>query len=113
MKENSMPPLAKALNDDIASSKNAAFELLSEKGKRIFFPSKGILGQSAEARKTEINATIGTAFEEDGSPLCLECIEELVNLASQSLLYTPSYGLPELRERWKDMIYAKNPSLGK
>jgi aspartate/methionine/tyrosine aminotransferase len=111
MKEKSMPPLAKALNDDIANSDNSAFEVLSEKGRRIFFPSKGILGQSAEAKKTEINATIGTAFEEDGSPLCLECIEELINLPSQSLLYTPSYGLPELRERWREMIFAKNPSL--
>ena len=113
MKERSIPTLAKALNDDIAGSENCVFEVLSKKGKGIFFPSKGILGQSAEAKKTEINATIGTAFEEDGSPLCLECIEELVNLPSQSLLYTPSYGLPELRERWKDMIYAKNPALRK
>lgn len=108
-----MPPLAKALNDDIASADNSAFEVLSKKGRQIYFPSKGILGQSAEAKKTAINATIGTAFEEDGSPLCLECIEELINLPSQSLLYTPSFGLPELRERWKEMIYAKNPSLGK
>ncbi|MFA6290988.1 MAG: aminotransferase class I/II-fold pyridoxal phosphate-dependent enzyme [Victivallales bacterium] len=113
MEESSIQPLAKALNDDIASSDNCAFGLLSRKGRRIFFPSKGILGQSAEAKKTEINATIGTAFEEDGSPLCLECIEELINLPSQSLLYTPSYGLTELRERWKEMIYEKNPSLGK
>jgi aspartate/methionine/tyrosine aminotransferase len=111
MKESILSPLAKALNDDIAGSENCAFEVLSEKGRRIFFPSKGILGQSAEAKKTEINATIGTAFEEDGSPLCLECIEELIKLPSQSLLYTPSYGLPEIRERWKEMIYEKNPSL--
>jgi aspartate/methionine/tyrosine aminotransferase len=113
MKGNSMPPLAKALNDDIASADNSVFEVLSKKGRQIYFPSKGILGQSAEAKKTAINATIGTAFEEDGSPLCLECMEELINLPSQSLLYTPSFGLPELRERWKEMIYAKNPSLGK
>jgi len=53
MKERSLPPLAKALNDDIANPDNSAFELLSEKGRRIFFPSKGILGQSAEAKKQE------------------------------------------------------------
>ena len=79
MKEKSMPPLAKALNDDIANADNCAFKVLSKKGRRIFFPSKGILGQSAEAKNTAINATIGTAFEEDGSPLCLECMEELIN----------------------------------
>lgn len=111
MNVNGMPPLAKALNDEITNTDNVVFELLSAKGKRIFFPSKGILGQSNEAKDTEINATIGTAFEEDGSPLCLECIEDLINIPSQSFLYTPSYGLPKLREQWREMMIAKNPSL--
>ncbi len=104
-------PLAEALNKDLKEHDNCAFDLLSEKGRQIFFPSKGILGQSAEAKGSKINATIGTAFEEDGSPLCLECIEELLNIHSDSFLYTPSYGLPKLRETWKELIYRKNPGL--
>jgi hypothetical protein len=43
--------------------------MLSPKGQRAYFPSRGILGQRAEAKDATINATIGTAFEEDGSPL--------------------------------------------
>ena len=111
MKERPLSPLAKALNDDLAASGNSAFGLLSEKGRRIFFPSKGILGQTAEAKEAKINATIGTAFEEDGSPLSLECVEDLLKIHSTSFLYTPSYGLPAIRSAWKDMIYSKNPSL--
>ena len=82
--------LAESLNNDISAAQNSAFEFLSEKGKSVYFPFKGILGQSAEAKIAKINATIGTAFEEDGSPLSLECIEELMNIESESLLYTPS-----------------------
>ena len=74
--------------------------MLSERGKAIYFPSKGILGQTAEAKTAKINATIGTAFENDGSPLTLECMEALVNIPSDSFLYAPSFGLPKLREEW-------------
>jgi aspartate/methionine/tyrosine aminotransferase len=103
-------PLAAALNADLGEG-SPLLKMLAEKGRRAFFPSKGILGQSAEAKDADINATIGTAFEEDGSPLCLECLEELVKLPSTAFLYAPSFGLPGLREKWKAMLTAKNPSL--
>lgn len=106
-----IPHLAQNLNDDLASGQNAAFSLLSAKGRCAYFPSRGILGQSAEAKGKSINATIGTAFEENGSPLCLECLEGMVSLPSTSFLYAPSYGIPELRAQWRDMLYAKNPGL--
>ncbi|MDD4102251.1 MAG: aminotransferase class I/II-fold pyridoxal phosphate-dependent enzyme [Kiritimatiellae bacterium] len=104
-------PLAQTLNNDLAAGGSTLLEMLSAKGKQAFFPSRGILGQSAEAKDTAINATIGTAFEEDGSPLCLECLEEMVTVPSTAYLYTPSYGLPALRETWRAMIISKNPSL--
>jgi aspartate/methionine/tyrosine aminotransferase len=85
--------------------------MLSARGKAIYFPSKGILGQSAEAKTAAINATIGTAFEEDGSPLTLECMEEVVALPSESFLYAPSFGLPALRKQWQSLLRAKNPGL--
>ncbi len=106
-----MHALAEQLNTDLRAGANAAYELLSEKGRRAFFPSKGILGQSAEAKKAGINATIGTAFEEDGSALTLECLEEMVKLPSSSFLYEPSFGNPELRQQWRKMLDEKNPSL--
>jgi aspartate/methionine/tyrosine aminotransferase len=104
-----MNQLAQELNNALAGS--PAEELLSAKGKRAYFPSKGILGQSAQAKGKAINATIGTAFEEDGSPLSLEVLEEQINLPSQSFLYAPSFGNPQLRTAWKDMLAEKNPSL--
>jgi aspartate/methionine/tyrosine aminotransferase len=85
--------------------------MLSKKGQRAYFPSRGILGQSAEAKGATINATIGTATEEDGSPLCLECLEEMVSLPSTAFLYASSFGLPGLREMWRTMLVTKNPSL--
>ncbi len=103
-------PLAEALNQDLQSAPQI-FSMLSASGKAIFFPSKGILGQSAEAKSVKINATIGTAFEEDGSPLTLECMEAAVNLPSESFLYAPSFGNPKLREEWAKLLVTKNPSL--
>ncbi|MDD4442180.1 MAG: aminotransferase class I/II-fold pyridoxal phosphate-dependent enzyme [Kiritimatiellae bacterium] len=103
--------LAQALNADLQTGGGSLFGMLSVRGQRAFFPSRGILGQSAEAKDAAINATIGTAFEEDGSPLCLECLEELVNLPSTAYLYAPSFGQPGLRDAWRDMLLVKNPSL--
>ena len=63
---------AEELNKIIQGKSSIVFELLSERGKEIYFPKKGILAQSAEAGKASINATIGTAVEDDGSPMRLE-----------------------------------------
>jgi len=103
--------LAEALNQDLLAGAPQIFNMLSARGKAIYFPSKGILGQSAEAKSVKINATIGTAFEEDGSPLTLECMEATVNLPSDSFLYAPSFGNPKLREEWSKLLYVKNPGL--
>lgn len=103
--------LADQLNNDIKNAPNSAVDFFSEKGKAVYFPFKGILGQSAEAKGAKINGTIGTAFEEDGTPLSLECIEELMNIESESLLYAPSFGIQKLREIWKEKIIQKNPSI--
>lgn len=107
-----MNPQAEELNKIIQEKSSVAFELLSEKGKAIFFPKKGILGQTAEAKGTKINATIGAAVEDDGSPMRLESIASKINLdPSRVFPYAPSFGRPDLRARWKSMIYEKNPSL--
>ncbi|MFV0289747.1 MAG: aminotransferase class I/II-fold pyridoxal phosphate-dependent enzyme [Mangrovibacterium sp.] len=107
-----MNPQAQDLNTIIAAKTPAILNLLSEKGKNIFFPKLGILGQGADAKGTRINATIGTAIEDDGSPMCLKSISDRVDLApSQIFPYAPSFGRPDLRARWKEMLIEKNPSL--
>ena len=107
-----MNPQAEELNSIIREKNSVVFELLSERGKEIYFPKKGILAQSAEAAKAGINATIGTAVEDDGSPMRLESIASKVNLKPEKIfLYAPSYGRPDIRAEWKKMIYKKNPSM--
>jgi aspartate/methionine/tyrosine aminotransferase len=106
-----MNPLAEGLNGDLQAGAPQIFDMLSERGKAIYFPFKGILGQTAEAKNSRINATIGTAFEDDGSALALECMESMVNISSDSFLYAPSFGLPRLREEWSKILAVKNPGL--
>ena len=88
-----------------------AADFLSPAGLRMYFPYGGILGQGAEAKACDTNATIGMAFEEDGSPLVMDCFADGVNLDRKAFLYAGSFGLPKLREAWKAMEVVKNPSL--
>ncbi|MEE4287667.1 MAG: aminotransferase class I/II-fold pyridoxal phosphate-dependent enzyme, partial [Mariniphaga sp.] len=108
-----MNPQAEELNQIIRQKSPAVYDMLSERGKNIFFPKKGILGQTAEAKGTRINATIGAAVEDDGTPMRLETIASKINLDPSLVFpYAPSFGRPDLRSKWKSMIYEKNPSLG-
>ena len=102
-----MNKLAQGLNKTLGS----AAEFLSEEGKRMYFPYGGILGQGGEAKECAINATIGMAFEEDGSPLVMKCFGKNTNLDKKAFLYAGSFGLLKLREQWKAMELKKNPSL--
>lgn len=107
-----MNPQAEELNIIIQEKSSTVFGLLSEKGKAIFFPKKGILGQTAEAKGTKINATIGAGIEDDGSPMRLETIASKINMDPSLVFpYAPSFGRPDIRAKWKSMIYEKNPSL--
>lgn len=107
-----MNPQAEELNKIIREQNPAVYELLSERGKNIFFPKKGILGQTADAKGTKINATIGAAIEDDGSPMRLEAIASKIGLDPSLVFpYAPSFGRPDIRAKWKTMIYEKNPSL--
>lgn len=107
-----MSPYAHELNQIINAVNPAVFNLLSEKGKAIYFPKAGILGQSAEAKGKRINATIGIGLEDDGSPIRLDSIAKLVNLPPADVFpYAPGYGKPELRKKWQELIREKNPSL--
>ncbi|MBQ3290394.1 MAG: aminotransferase class I/II-fold pyridoxal phosphate-dependent enzyme [Kiritimatiellae bacterium] len=102
-----MDRLARELNRALGP----AVAFLSAAGRRMYFPSGGILGQGAEARKCAINATIGMAFEEDCSPLVMDCFSGRIGLGKKAFLYAGSYGLPALREAWRAMEFKKNPSL--
>jgi len=108
-----LDPQAEELNRIIETHSTTVYELLSRKGKAIYFPRKGILAQGMAARDKEINATIGTAYEDDGKPMVLPSIARRLELDSKDAFpYAPSEGIKPLRDKWRELIRTKNPSLG-
>jgi len=106
-------PQAEELNNTIKACSPTVYELLSKKGKAIYFPSKGILAQGMAARGKEINATIGTAYEDDGNPMVLPSMACLLGIEGKDAFpYAPSEGIRPLRNKWQELIKVKNPSLG-
>jgi len=105
--------LAAELNQIIEKENTHVFEMLSEFGKRIYFP-KGILSQSAEAKEKakRFDATIGIA-KEAGKPMYLPSImKHFPSLTpADALTYAPATGRPDLRAKWREMLISKNSSL--
>ncbi|MBR0458237.1 MAG: aminotransferase class I/II-fold pyridoxal phosphate-dependent enzyme [Victivallales bacterium] len=109
-----MNPLAEELNRTIQASSPYLFEMLSAEGKRFYYPSKGILSQSAEAKQHAHahNATIGVALR-DGKAMYLPSVmDQLPGIdPDEALLYAPSYGDLELRKAWQTVTLHDNPDL--
>jgi len=107
-----MNPIAQELNQAIEAGNPHIMEMLSTIGKALFFP-KGILSQSAEAKEKahKINATIGIAKEKGRTMHFGSVMESIEGIRpAKSLTYAPSFGIPDLRKKWKDEINGKNPS---
>jgi len=106
-----MKALAQELNQALAGT--AAEQLLSDFGKRMYFP-KGIIAQSAEAgEKAKLyNATIGIATR-GGKALILDAIQaELPHLSpNEAVGYAPTPGVMALRKQWLAEMGKKNPDL--
>ena len=106
-------PLAAELNEVIQRENPHVHVMLSEFGRRIYFP-KGILSQSAEAKEkaSRFDATIGIA-RENGKPMFLPSImQQFPKLTpAEALTYAPATGQPALRRKWRELLVAKNPSL--
>ncbi len=106
-------PQALELNRLIGIHGAPVLQLLSRRGKAIFYPAKGILAQGAAARGKEINATIGTAYEDDGKPMVLPSIARQIDIDTREVFpYAPSEGLKPLRDKWKELVRTKGPALG-
>jgi aspartate/methionine/tyrosine aminotransferase len=107
-----MDAQATDLNNTITGHNAGVLEMLSERGKNIFFPKLGILAQSAQAKGKTINATIGEAVEDDGSSMHLPEFDALIKIPGSSVYsYAPSFGKKDLRDKWKEFMIKKNPSL--
>jgi len=107
-----MHPLARALNATLDRENPTALAILSARGKGMYFPTRGILGQTADAKGKRYNATIGIALEDDWNPASLPSLAAQFMLAPEDVTpYAPSYGLPELRAMWQQHIRSATPSL--
>lgn len=108
-----MNPIAEELNRIIENGNPHMLGMMSGIGRQLFFP-KGILTQSAEAKEKahRFNATAGIAMEK-GETMRLETVMHMIHglSPSESLTYAPSYGLPELRQLWRQKLYDQNRSL--
>jgi len=109
-----LDPLARALNERLEQAAPEVLASLSGLGQRLYFPTGGILAQTAEARSQAhtANATIGIATE-DGTPMFLPSIaRRLAGIApADAFDYAPPGGRAGLRERWREKLLAENPAL--
>ena len=108
-----MNPIAQSLNQIIEKGNPHLLEMLSDVGKKLFFP-KGILSQSAEAKEKahKLNATIGIATEKRRTMFFPSVMDSICGIRPDaSLTYAPSFGIPALRKVWLDSLLIKNPSL--
>jgi len=108
-----MNPLAEELNRLIREGAPHLFEMLSELGRELYFP-RGILSQTGEAkeRATLYNATIGIARQEGEAMHLTSVMKQFSGLLPDEVLpYAPAAGKLELRKRWLEEIFRKNPSL--
>ena len=109
-----MHKLATELNQIIQNENPHVFEMLSDLGKQMYFPTEGILSQSAEAKNKafKFNATIGTAIEK-GKPMHLTVIQDKLSAYKPSDLYpyAPPAGKPALRQEWRKKMLVDNPAL--
>jgi len=108
-----MNQIAKKLNQDIEKGNPVLLEMMSDVGKKLFFP-KGILSQGAEAKEKahKINATLGIA-KEKGRTMRFDSVMTAIKdiRPGESLTYAPSFGIPALRKKWQGSIFEKNISL--
>ncbi len=115
MSQPSLHPLAQAANEALGKDCPVVLSMLSARGRRFFFPAKGILAQGAEAKQKAktANATVGIATE-NGAPMHLACVHRYYQGLTPAEIYdyAPSYGRPDLRAAWAKKQRAETPSLG-
>lgn len=108
-----MHKLAAQLNDTLQQQAPTVLDMLSNLGKEMYYPTEGILAQSAEAKSAKkYNATIGTALE-NGKPMHLKVIQDTLSAYEPKdlYLYAPPQGKAELRQAWREKMVKENPSL--
>lgn len=106
-----MNPLAQNLNDQLVDESPEILNMLSNLGKSMYYP-KGILSQSAEAKSTKYNATIGMATNDKGKMYADTLYGVYNHLSPDEVFpYAPPQGIEPLRDLWQDKMLNENPDL--
>ncbi|HAR6232309.1 TPA: aminotransferase class I/II-fold pyridoxal phosphate-dependent enzyme [Staphylococcus pseudintermedius] len=106
-----MNPLALQLNEQLSEENPVVLDMLSDLGTNMYYP-KGILTQSAEAKATKYNATIGMATTAEGKMYTETLYGMFDHLTTDEVFaYAPPQGLAELRELWQQKMLKENPDL--
>ncbi|MFI8613212.1 aminotransferase class I/II-fold pyridoxal phosphate-dependent enzyme [Staphylococcus capitis] len=106
-------PLAENLNNELQQSNPKVYDMLSDLGKEMFYP-KGILFQSADAKSTKYNATIGMATNDEGK-MYADSLNNIFNelTPDEVFPYAPPQGIEDLRDLWQIKMLNENPDLSK
>ncbi|MEX6240448.1 aminotransferase class I/II-fold pyridoxal phosphate-dependent enzyme [Staphylococcus haemolyticus] len=108
-----MNPLAQNLNNQLVDHCPEILSMLSNLGQSMYYP-KGILSQSADAKKTKYNATIGMATNKNGKMYADTLFDVYNHLSPDEVFpYAPPQGLEALRDLWQDKMLKENPDLSK
>ena len=106
-----MNPLALDLNEQLSKSNPEIADMLSDLGKLMYYP-KGILSQSAEAKSTQYNATIGMATYKHSKMYADTLNDVFTNLEPDEIFpYAPPQGIESLRDLWQQKMLKENPDL--
>lgn len=106
-----MNPLAQNLNNELYQYNPEVLSMMSQLGKEMFYP-KGILSQSADAKSTKYNATIGMATDKDGKMYANELYGVFNHLSPDEIFpYAPPQGIEGLRTLWQEKMLKENPDL--
>lgn len=84
---------------------------LTRLGKRLYFPTEGVVKQAEESYGARINATAGVFHDDDNKLKTLPCIQKSFGPDTNTLNYAPTRGLKAFREKWLSEMHKKNPSL--
>ncbi|ARJ50199.1 aminotransferase class I/II-fold pyridoxal phosphate-dependent enzyme [Staphylococcus lutrae] len=106
-----MNPLAQNLNEQLHEENPIVLDMLSDLGTHMYYP-KGILTQSAEAKSTQYNATVGMATTSKGKMYTETLYGMFDQLSTDEVFsYAPPQGLETLRTLWQQKMLSENPDL--
>lgn len=102
-----LPRTLSPADETLCAEAPAVWKALSPLGRRLFQPANFLPQQTADARSTAYNGTIGQITDGAGRPLPLEPMAVALSGLSEAarnraLLYSPVEGIAEVRAAWRE-----------